>query len=61
MRAMSLDSSNKDEEENELNQIKSRLEQTSSLVVNLLKQLDEIKDSFADKRKNEERPSLLKF
>ncbi|RNA13117.1 inositol 1-4-5-trisphosphate receptor type 2 [Brachionus plicatilis] len=61
MRAMSLDSSNKDEEENELNQIKSRLDQTSNLVINLLKQLDELKENFADKRKNEERPSLLKI
>ncbi|CAF0720089.1 unnamed protein product [Brachionus calyciflorus] len=61
MRAMSLDTSDKVEEENELNHIKSKLELTNNLVASLVKQLEELKDNFTDKRKNEERPSLLKY
>lgn len=44
MRAMSLDDSGKVEEENELNHIKKKLEATSSLVINLNKQLEELKE-----------------
>lgn len=55
---MSLDSSGKVEEENELNNLKNKLEITNNLVANLVKQLEEIKDSVTNKRKNEERPSL---
>lgn len=57
MRAMSLDSSGKVEEENELNYLKTKLEITNNLVASLVKQLEEIKESVSDK-KNEERPSL---
>jgi len=45
MRAMSLDASGKTEEENELNQLKTRLEFTNTLVLSLTKQLDEIKET----------------
>ena len=45
MRAMSLDATTKDEEDNELNDLKLRLEFTNNLVVNLTKQLDELKES----------------
>lgn len=44
MRAMSLDSYDKNEEENELNNIKKKLESTNSLVLNLNKQLEELKE-----------------
>ena len=45
MRAMSLDASGKVEEDNELNNLKIRLEFTNNLVVNLSKQLDDLKES----------------
>ena len=45
MRAMSLDASGKTEEENELNQLKTRLELTNNLVLSLTKQLDDIKET----------------
>lgn len=45
MRAMSLDASGKVEEDNELNHVKSKLELTTNLVLNLSKQLEEIKES----------------
>jgi hypothetical protein len=44
MRAMSLDDYGKVEEENELNNIKKKLESTNTLVLNLNKQLDELKE-----------------
>jgi hypothetical protein len=47
MRAMSLDSSEKDEEDNEINNLRLRFEQTSNLVVNLSKQLEELKESVS--------------
>ena len=45
MRAMSLDSSEKDEEDNEINHLKQKFELTNSLVINLSKQLEELKES----------------
>ncbi len=45
MRAMSLDTLEKDEEHNELFVLKERLDFTNNLVLNLSKQLDELKDS----------------
>ena len=42
---MSLDATTKDEEDNELSDLKLRLEFTNNLVVNLTKQLDELKES----------------
>ena len=45
MRAMSLDSSEKDEEDNEINNLRQKFEQTSNLVLNLSKQLEELKES----------------
>ena len=45
MRAMSLDTSDKVEEDNELGSLKERLEFTNNLVLNLSKQLDELKES----------------
>lgn len=44
MRAMSLDSYDKVDEENELNHIKKRLDSTSTMVVNLNKQIEELKE-----------------
>ena len=44
MRAMSLDASGKAEEDNELSNIKLRLEFTNNLVANLSKQLDELNE-----------------
>lgn len=44
MRAMSLDSYDKVDEENELNNIKKRLDSTSTMVVNLNKQIEELKE-----------------
>lgn len=44
MRAMSLDSYDKNEEDNELNNLKKKLESTNSLVLNLNKQLEELKE-----------------
>lgn len=44
MRAMSLDASGKAEEDNELSNIKIRLEFTNNLVANLSKQLDELNE-----------------
>ena len=44
MRAMSLDSYDKVEEDNELHNIKQRLESTNNLVANLSKQIEELKD-----------------
>ncbi len=45
MRAMSLDSSEKDEEDNEINHLKQKFELTNNLVINLSKQLEELKES----------------
>ena len=44
MRAMSLDASGKAEEDNELSNIKIRLEFTNNLVASLSKQLDELNE-----------------
>jgi hypothetical protein len=44
MRAMSLDDQNKIEEENEIHHLKSKLEMTSNLMVNLNKQVEELKE-----------------
>ena len=44
MRAMSLDASGKAEEDNELSNIKIRLDFTNNLVANLSKQLDELNE-----------------
>jgi predicted RNase H-like nuclease (RuvC/YqgF family) len=41
---MSLDDANKTEEENEINYLKTKLDNTTNLVQNLNKQLDELKD-----------------
>ena len=45
MRAMSLDSYGKEEEDNEMNNLKLRLEFTNNIVINLSKQLDELKET----------------
>lgn len=45
MRAMSLDSYGKEEEDNEMNNLKVRLEFTNNIVLNLSKQLDELKET----------------
>ena len=45
MRAMSLDSSSKVDEDNEINILRLKFEQTSNLVLLLSKQLEEIKES----------------
>lgn len=58
MRAMSLDSSDKVEEENELCFLKERLDITNNLVMCLSKQLEDLKDTLAAKRKNDERISF---
>jgi hypothetical protein len=50
MRAMSLDTSDKVEEDNELGSLKERLEFTNNLVLNLSKQLDELKESVFTKQ-----------
>ena len=52
MRAMSLDTSDKIEEDNELGSLKERLEFTNNLVLNLSKQLDELKESVFEKIRN---------
>ncbi len=44
MRAMSLDSHGKVEEENEINSLKDRLDLTNNLVLQLAKHLDDIKE-----------------
>ena len=44
MRAMSLDDANKDEEENEINNLKTKLENTTNLIHNLNKQVEELKE-----------------
>ena len=58
MRAMSLDISGKDEEENELHFLRERLDVTNNLVMMLSKQLEDLKDNLASKRKNDERISF---
>ena len=50
MRAMSLDTSGKDEEDNEMNSLKQRLDMTNNLVLILSKQLDELRDSVQNLR-----------
>ena len=45
MRAMSLDTSNKDDEDNELHQLRFKMDKTTELLINLSKQMDEIKES----------------
>lgn len=45
MRAMSLDESAKEEDQNEINIIKSKLESTNKLIFILTKQFEEIKDN----------------
>ena len=45
MRAMSLDALNKSDEDNEINSIKLKLELTNNLVLNLGKQLEDLKKS----------------
>jgi hypothetical protein len=48
---MSLDDFNKNEvEDNEMNNMRERLELTSNLVLNLSKQLQDLKDSVRDLR-----------
>jgi hypothetical protein len=42
MRAMSLDSYDKEDEDNELNYLKNRLDNTNSLVLALSKQIEEL-------------------
>lgn len=45
MRAMSLDTFNKVDEDNEMNYMKERLEATNNLVLSLSKQIEELKES----------------
>ena len=45
MRAMSLDTNQKEEEDNELNSLKMRLEFTNNIVINLSKQLEDLKET----------------
>ena len=45
MRAMSLDSQGKDEEDNEMSFIKERLELTNNLVLTLSKQVEELNNT----------------
>ena len=45
MRALSLDASGKADEDNEMLNLKNRLEITNNIVINLSKQLDEIKET----------------
>lgn len=47
MRAMSLDTFNKVDEDNEMNEMKERLDFTNNLVLSLSKQLAEIKESVS--------------
>jgi hypothetical protein len=49
MRAMSLDALNKVDEDNEMNSMKLKLELTNSLVLNLSKQLEDLKESVRTK------------
>ena len=44
MRAMSLDSYDKDDEDSEINYLKNRLDATNTLVVQLSKQIEELSD-----------------
>ncbi|RNA42187.1 inositol 1-4-5-trisphosphate receptor isoform X1 [Brachionus plicatilis] len=54
MRAMSLDKLDRSDEENEINFLKNKLEETNSMMSSLNKQLEEIKESLRDKRKPNE-------
>ena len=47
MRAISLDTPQNMEEENELNDLKTRLEFTNNLVLNLGKQIDQLKSTVS--------------
>ena len=44
MRAMSLDSYDKDDEDSEINYLKNRLDATNTLVVQLSKQIEELSE-----------------
>lgn len=44
MRAMHLDSHGKEEEDNEINHLRNRLDVTNSLVLQLTKQIEDLKD-----------------
>lgn len=55
MRAMSLDTFNKVDEDNEMNYMKERLEATNNLVLSLSKQIEELKESIVEFRKNDNR------
>ena len=50
---MSLDSYGKEEEDNEMNNLKIRLEFTNNIVLNLSKQLDELKETVSERRRPE--------
>ena len=50
MRAISLDTPHNMEEENELNDLKTRLEFTNNLVINLGKQIDQLKSTVSSLR-----------
>jgi hypothetical protein len=52
MRAMSLDSFGKGDEENELNSIKQQLERTNNLVYTLAKHLDDLREQVPFKLTN---------
>ena len=47
MRAMSLDSYDKEDEESEINYLKNRLDQTNSLVIALSKQIEELSEKVS--------------
>lgn len=49
MRAMSLDALNKVDEDNEMNSMKLKIEMTNNLVLNLSKQLEDLKESVRTK------------
>jgi len=52
MRAMSLDNSGKEEEDNEMCFLRERLDVTNNLVLALSKQLDELNDSVSSPRRS---------
>lgn len=45
LRALSLDKLDRNDEENDVNYLKNRLEETNNLIINLSKQLEDIKES----------------
>lgn len=59
MRAMSLDSNEGDNEQNEIRSLQEKLDNTATLVSQLSSQLSELKEQMTEQRKNKQRLGFL--